>query len=529
MRTLTTLFIAIIYSGSISGQSFVWVDHANVNYTMNPDYPDFAIALDESNNHVFSTRMTNSVQIFGQEVLGEQLIECRDLDGTVIWTYALGNQATANRLTVDASGNLLVAGNFMDTLLLGSTDTLLNTGGFLNTNAFLIKLDITGNLVWKRNLALTWPFIVGVSAMTLDPSGFVWFAHTDFQIAEIVQIDNAGNDLFTHTIENAKTMGNISFDPWGGLYVSGGASNGIFVMDADTFMVFDQYNMFVARFQPDGQPHWATFAHDITFQKPVVIADDLGSAFVTGFICDSTSFGSVHFSSPVGFCDFFATKTDSSGNFQWGLAQPPLLIGPFGEFQMGSNLHAGTDAAGNLYFSGIHRGTIDWGNGFVSSTPSFSDRRISVVKVDPTGFVQWVKIGGSPDINNQHSLATAANGDCYFTAFAGDSAVFDTISITSNFRNFIVGKISSITSSVPNLETTTGSPFYNQGNGILILDDKWLGARLSVYDARGALILRESTITERETDLSTLPTGIYLVRVEKSGSATTGKWINAVR
>jgi hypothetical protein len=530
MRIVTTLFVAVFCSGTVSGQSFVWVDHANVNYTMNPDYPDFAIALDESNSRVFNSRMTNSGQIVGQEVFGEQLIECRDLDGAVLWSYPLGNQATASRFTVDASGNLLVTGNFLDTLLLGSTDSIFNTGGLFNTNAFLIKLDINGNLVWKRNLALTWPFIVGVSAMTLDPSGFVWFAHTDFQVGEIVQIDNNGNDLFTHTIENAKSIGNISFDPWGGLYVSGGASNGIFVMNTDTFLLSDQYNMFVARFQPGGQPHWATFAHDITFQKPVVIADDFGSALVTGFICDSTSFGSVHFPPPALFCDFFATKTDSSGNFQWGLAQPPLLIGPFGEFEMGKNLHAGTDAAGNFYFSGIQRGTVDWGNGFVSSTPAFSDRRISVVKVNPAGSVQWVKMGGSPDINIQHSLATAANGDCYFTGFAGDSAVFDTISITSsNFRNFVVGKISSTISSLPDQETASGFPFYNQGNGILIIDDLWLGARLSVYDARGAVIAHKTVIADRETDLSALPAGIYLIRLEKNGISAAGKWIHATR
>jgi hypothetical protein len=43
------------------------------------------------------------------------------------------------------------------------------------------------------------------------------------------------------------------------------------------------------------------------------------------------------------------------------------------------------------------------------------------------------------------------------------------------------------------------------------------------------LVADESFIKNRETDLSTLSNGIYLIRLEKNGVSVAGKWIQATR
>jgi hypothetical protein len=522
MKTLL-LALALAFAVDAGGQSFVWARFGPVNYLMNPSYPDFPVELDEISGHVYSAHLLQHTLIYGSDLMGEHLLECRDLNGNILWDMTIGGSATVNRIKADDAGNVYVTGMYMDTLHIGTQGALPNTGIGLNTNGFIFKLDGNGNLLWSRNLTLTWQDIPYVSAMDIDPSGNCWYAWTNFIEGKIVQLDASGNDVSMHSVISMKTVGNISFDPWGGLYVSGATDMGIFVMDSDTFWVNDQYNMFAARFKPDGSPHWAEFAHDITFQRPVVVADASGNAYVTGTICDTSSFGNVILHNPPAFCDFFAVKTDSTGNFQWALQQPPLLIGPFGAFEYGTNLHADVDAADNFYFSGVHRGTVDWGNGFISSTSSFTDRKIAVVKVNPSGFVQWVKMGGSNDINYAHALSVSSQGDCYLTGFAGDTAVFDTINIqTTNDRNFILAKLSGVASGISDPEPDSNPGCWSDGYGMLIHSETWSGAYAEIFDLSGRRILSFKAPANGQTDISALQKGVYLVRMQKGGS--TGVW-----
>jgi hypothetical protein len=492
---------------------------------MNPGYPDFPLELDENNSRVYSAHLLQHTLIYGSDLMGEHIMECRDLNGNNIWDITIGGSATVKRIKSDNAGNVYVTGMFMDTLYIGSQAFIANTGIGLNTNGYIFKLDINGNVLWARNLTLTWQDISYPSALDIDPQGNCWYAWTNFMEGKIVQLDAAGNDLTMHSVVSMKTIGNISFDLWGGLYVSGATDMGVFVMDSDTFWVNDQYNMFVARFKPDGQPHWAEFAHDITFQHPVVVADAAGNAYVTGTICDTSSFGNIFLHAPLPFCDFFVVKTDSSGNFQWALQQPQLLIGPFGTFEHGSNLHAGVDAANNLYFTGVQRGTVDWGNGFISSTPSPTERKISVVKVNPAGLVQWVKMGGSNDINYAHSLQTSTAGDCYLTGFVSDTAVFDTIAIqTTADRNFVLAKLGGTTLGISEPNEYEQPVCWITSNGQLLLSDAFTGSQLEMYDITGKLVF-SIPVADNLTDISFLKRGVYAVRLQKEGNIASQKVI----
>ena len=519
----------LLTTAPMFSQTFEWVQSAPVGYSLNPSYPENAVHYDGVNNRVINSRVDTIAMIYGSYALGTSFVESRDTNGLVLWQYQIGNYAQVQRVVTDFSGNIYVGGLFQQTLYLGASDSMeFVTGTFAFQNTFILKLDQQGNLLWKRNMTSSWPGYEGIESLAMDPSGNCWYALTDFFLAKIIQLDPSGTDQVIHDIDNGKRIGNISFDPWGGMFVSGAAEGGNFIMDADTFTANSNYNMFIARFDPLGQPSWAHFGHDITFQRPMVVADAFGNAFMAGNRYDSTSFNGLFFTNPYLSSDFFAFKIDSSGAVGWGLQQPPLAIGPFGTFEQGSNLAVAADASGKFYMGGIHRGTVDWGNGFVTSTPGgFVERKISVACIDVAGKVQWVKLGGGPYSNYTHAISVSEAGECYFTGSFPDTAVFDTISITTaNFYNFTIGKINSLISSgVKELNVTELQLYPNPADNYIHLPEQILNTELQIFDAAGRLVYFEEKVSNKNLNIEKLVPGVYSLMFKSEGTLIHSKII----
>jgi hypothetical protein len=287
-------------------------------------------------------------------------------------------------------------------------------------------------------------------------------------------------------------------------------------MDADTFVATSDYNMFIARFDPTGQPSWAYFGHDITFQKPFVIADQSGNACMFGNRFDTTTFNGVSFIDPYLTGDFFAFKIDTAGSISWGLQQPPLGLGPFGNFEPGSNLVVDADAAGNFYLGGIQRNTVDWGGSFLSTTPNFNDRLITVACVNPSGAVQWVKMGGGIYYNNMHALSVSDAGACYFTGSFRNAAQFDTILFaTSVDYNFVVGKINpDISTGVHEFIEQQIGIYPNPASDEFNLSEEALNTTLQIFDASGKLIYQDSKVRDLRIIVRGYKQGVYTLVIQ---------------
>lgn len=527
---LRFLFIGLLlcFSLNVHSQSFEWIKSEKINYSLNSSYLESPASFDKLNNRIVSSRVDSVWQIYGQTTYGPSVIESRDTAGQLIWQLPLNDKVSVQRLVTGLDGSIYFGGSFQSTMLIGVSDSLTFINGTISGyNTFIVKLDGQGNVVWKKNLASQWSNYERIDALGISPSNECWYAITDFFDAHIVRLDGVGNDLNEYTIKNGKTIGNICFDPWGGMFVSGGAENGNFIMNTDTFQVPHQYNMFIARFNPLGAPSWAKFGADITFQRPIIHADDAGNVLFFGHRFDSTSFDNLFFTNPLPFGDFFAFMTDTSGFMHWKLQQPPLLIGPFGAFEPATNVNIGSDASGNFYFSGIHQGTVDWGNGFISTSGLYSERKIAVVSISDLGSVQWVKSGGSSSANNAHALAVSSGGDCYFTGSFRDTATFDTIAInTINENNFVIGKISDVTfSGISDISSSEIIVSPNPSNGDLIIPESVRGSELIIYDVTGKSIYENEKLNTSKLDFSNLPPGTYFLQFKLDKQVITAKWI----
>ena len=136
-----------------------------------------------------------------------------------------------------------------------------------------------------------------------------------------------------------------------------------------------------------------------SFQLPHVVATVNGDAYVSGNLLDSAVFGNVTFHHPEWVYDIFLTKTDSSGNFSWGVQVPTTQV-ITGDFQRGRNNFLDVDASGNVYLSGSLRGSIDWGNGVITNSGSVTTDGNSIISFDNNGIARWQVTGTASAIGS---------------------------------------------------------------------------------------------------------------------------------
>ena len=524
-QVLLSILCITLYFNALA-QNYDWVQSEKIDFQQNPSYISYPVAFDKVNGRVIAARPDIGSFIYNQDLYGTTFLESRDSNGVLLWQLEMGPNVSVQELTCDDFGNYYVAGVMDEELILGSNDTIPFFNITVSTkNNFIFQIDASGQIGWKRNVSPQWPSYNGIQGLAASPSGDVWYAMTDFFHAKIVRLDASGNDTQIRTIDNGKTIGAIAFDPWGGMFISGSAEEGDYIMDGSSWYAPHDYNMSLAYYTPAGVPGWALFGHDITFQHPIIATDDFGNVFFTNNIYDSTTFGGIFFHNPLPAADFMAFKADTSGQVLWGVQQPPLLIGPFGKLEVGLSMSADADASGNFYLAGSQNGSVDWGNGLISVLPNYTDRRIAVAKISPSGSAQWVKLGGSNGYNAAQGVAVSPGGSCYFTGVFSDSAYFDSIFFpTTNFTNSCIGKIfDSGFTGIEENETDEVLIYPNPASHQIILPVLPAAKIIKLYDAVGRMVKQQKYSDAPTMNVENIPTGIYFLNFEKNGIAVTRK------
>nr|MCH9718389.1 hypothetical protein [Actinomycetes bacterium] len=206
-----------------------------------------------------------------------------DSDGKFVWAKSAGGGSFArgNGIRTLSDGSSIVTGWFGGTAIFGST-TLTSAG---DSDVFVAKLDAAGNYVWVTQAGGTeWDLGYGISALS-DGSAFV-------------------TGMFRGTAAFGSTT----------LTSTGGA---------------DDYDVFVAKLDPDGEYLWATSAGDDgdDWGYDISTLSD-GSAFVTGMFRDTTTFGSTTLTSAGSSDAFFAKFVPASAPAPPAPTTPPAPAVP---------------------------------------------------------------------------------------------------------------------------------------------------------------------------------------------------------
>ena len=391
-----------------SSGNFVWAK--GLGGTSGDD--GFGIAVDSSGN-VYTTGSFIGTADFDPAAettnlisagVSERNIFVSKLDslGNFVWAKGLGGTgADVGRIiAVDSSGNVYTTGYFFSTADFdpgAGTTNLISAGG---AEAFVSKLDSSGNFVWAK----------GLGGNSTDEG---------YSIA----LDSSGNVYTTGYFRDT-----ADFDPGAGVAALTSASAGV-------------NEIFVSKLNSSGNFVWAKGLGGTAADVGRSIAvDSSGNVYTTGYFIGTADFdpgaGVANLTSASGSGgtdrDVFVSKLNSSGNFVWAK-------GLGGTAADESNSIA-VDSSGNVYTTGSFNGTVDFdpGTGVENLTSAGgSDGFIS--KLDSSGNYVWAKSLGDTGFDYVRSIAVDSSGNVYTTGNFNGTVDFDpgagVENVTSNGSN----------------------------------------------------------------------------------------------
>jgi len=257
----------------------------------------------------------------------------------------------------------------------------------------------------------------------------------------LVKYDPAGKVAWaTMATGDYNNVGNsVCTDLAGNIFVAGRFGNhnlgGSITFDTITLHSKGGRDLFLAKYDPDGQALWARRAGSPTVGKQDfawgVAADADGNAVIGGWFNDTTDFDGRLLLS-AGKRDAFVAKYSGAGQLLWA----NRCGGPENDNIGGVQ----TDGANNIYVTGHFTGTADFG------PYQMNDRGngdIFVAKYTPDGRVLWViQMGGGSELPTDDvglGLSTNPQGESVITgSFSGTMRIGDEVLVSAGSQDVFI-------------------------------------------------------------------------------------------
>lgn len=334
------------------------------------------ITTDDLGN-VYVTGFFKSTAAFGSTTftsagVADIFLAKYDSAGNLLWAKQFGGISNdiGYDVATDASGNCYLTGSFRQTATFGSI-ILQSTGSDGNYDAFLLKTDAQGNVLWaKKGGGADWDEARGL-ALT-------------------------GNQIYIT-----------------GLF-TGPATFGSFTVEDN-----DGQDVYVACYTTDGNINWVSTGGGPNSDLGLGLASDAqGNAFITGYFQGQATFGNEVISNASSiYLDAFTVKISASGTFLWARSG-----GVASDDDVGRAVT--TDSSGNVYIAGDLRGSGQF-DGINYTSAGIAD--IFVVKYDTAGNIQYLTQAGNQGGDYAYGIA-AANNNIYITgSFNGIVPFGDTV------------------------------------------------------------------------------------------------------
>ncbi len=304
--------------------NFVWVKQVEIGTLIGRG---FLIAVDAADN-VYTTGTFFGTVDFDpgpglfdlSSILRSAYVSKLDATGNFVWAKQITgagdtDEASSFAIALDDSGNIYTTGSFIGTVDFdpGAGSDILSAN---TENAFISKLDASGNFIWARQMGGTGTN-EGLS-IALDSMGGVYTT-----------------GYFTGTVD---------FDPGAGVFNLSAAGND---------------DIFISKLDAAGNFSWAKKMGGSAADEGFSIrADASGNNYTTGYFTDTLDFD-------MGTClpkivstggrDIFISKSDATGNFLW-----TKQIGGSGTDQ---GFSIAVSAPQNIYTTGYFSGAVDFDPG----------------------------------------------------------------------------------------------------------------------------------------------------------------------
>jgi hypothetical protein len=284
-------------------------------------------------------------------------------------------------LTVDAQGNVYMAGTFSDSLWLGATKLTSNGG----SDGFVAKYNAGGTLQWARG-----------------------FGGSGSDSAFGVAVDNNGD-----------------------VYVTGGFSNTIAIGVVNLVSSGDQ-DLLLAKYDADGAPQWGQRGGGSGRDQGRDIAiDNSGNIYLIGSFSGSAIFGASPLNS-AGASDILIARYTQAGGVTW------VQRGGGAGIDEGNGI--AVNSAGEPFITGRYRVSADFGGSTLNGP---AGDNIFVARYNTAGTSQWARSAGGSGDDEAFDIAIDGDDDCYITGVISSTVNFGTtVTASVGGRDFFLTKYS---------------------------------------------------------------------------------------
>ncbi len=192
--------------------------------------PSSALCTDAQGNVILTGSFSDSIVIFGNDTLrlaspgnGPNVFIVKySTDGNVVWAKSAGDIGTAGggstAISIDANDNTYITGQFRNQQIIFGNDTLTSASHATFDDAFVVKYDPTGNVMWAKSIADS--SFHGVRAIDADIGGNIWITGYQNSDAFIAAYNTGGNLLWIDSIPSISSS-DIKTDGNGNLFLGG--------------------------------------------------------------------------------------------------------------------------------------------------------------------------------------------------------------------------------------------------------------------------------------------------------------------
>jgi len=295
-----------------------------------------------------------------------------DPQGEWLWSSKVGGPGydKPESIALDHEGNLIVTGQFSESIFFGSLPILTSSG---SRDVFVAKITSNGAWLWATR-----------------------GGGTGTDVANGVAVDNSGSIYVTGQFYSTASFGSSS------------------VSSAGTG------DIFLAKLNNSGIWVWAKRAGSTSSDRGEdVSVDPSGNVIVAGKYNGTVSFGA-HQITAVASNPVFVAKCDPQGSWQWAISSSGNSLTGLGDMCL--------DALGNAYVTGYFNATAVFGDHSFLTNGGTS---IYVAKASPDGTWLWAYQGGGPNDDNVSGIACDNAGNLWIAGTFEFPILFGDLSLSA--------------------------------------------------------------------------------------------------
>lgn len=499
-----TTLLLLLFTCVVRAQNFEWVKTPPITFNSNGSRIGYTTTSDPSGHVYLSGYKQNPFNY--SEIFGDVFYNKYDDLGELMLSKTFIGHVTVYDMVSDPDGNILVCAGFVNDF---SVDDFAISTVNQGVQNIVLKFDADGNLLWHQQFEIDDSTECRVHTITTDTDGNVYVGYFNFMDSFIKKLSPNGTLLLTISQADVSMISSISVDNAGNIYAAGSCADPDANYNGVAVPTTLHYNTFVVKYSPTGVYQWVRYVEDITCPDPQVVARTPDEVYFSSVLFGNYTFDGIQTEGPFTmFSDFFLTRLNSEGVFQWVREVPGAgIVIP------GGRRYLTADAAGNVYFVGSTRQTIAWtgeittvGNGFAED--------IIVLQYDKTGNLLMVKSAGGESSDRIDAVEVSASGAIYLAGMGRGNASFDTFSFEAEQYQYwpFLAKLTNNALGIDQNQMQDIRFFPNPTSDYVYVVGTAQTFEGTIFNMLGQKVMDFKTDVNRPIDIQRLPKATYLIK-----------------